>query len=97
MQLAMAFLRTATMENQLYPAGGLAGRPRHKDARRRAGLPAKRFFRRFSRLSDVPEEDLEILAQRLREAFDLDPSSSVPALQALVRKELRKRADAGNA
>ncbi|MFC8525126.1 hypothetical protein OUO20_20205 [Arthrobacter sp. FX8] len=45
----------------------------------------------------MPEEDLEILAQRLREAFDLDPSSSVPALQALVRQELRKRADAGNA
>jgi hypothetical protein len=85
------------MENQLHPAGGLAGRPRHKSARRRAGLPAKRFFKRFSGLSDVPEEDLEILAGRLREALDLDPSSSVPALQALVHQEIRKRADAGNA
>ncbi|MEV4989337.1 hypothetical protein [Pseudarthrobacter sp. LMD1-1-1.1] len=85
------------MENQLHPAGGLAGRLRHKNARRRAGLPAKRFFKRFSGLSDVPEEDLELLSQRLREAFDLDPSSSVPALQALVRREIRKRADTGSA
>ena len=83
------------MENQLHPAGGLAGRLRHKNARRRAGLPAKRFFKRFSGLSDVPEEDLELLSQRLREALDLDPSSSVPALQALVRREIRKRADTG--
>ncbi|KRE86285.1 hypothetical protein [Arthrobacter sp. Soil764] len=85
------------MENQLHPAKGLVGKPRHKDARRRAGLPAKRFFKRFSGLSDVPEEDLDVLSQRLREAFDLDPSSSVPVLQALVRQEIRKRADAGNA
>nr|WP_306628923.1 hypothetical protein [Arthrobacter ulcerisalmonis] len=75
----------------------MAGRPRHKNARRRAGLPAKRFFKRFSGLRDVPEEDLEILSQRLRAALGLDPSSSVPALQALVRQEIRKRADAGNA
>ena len=85
------------MENQLHPAGGLAGRLRHKNARRRAGLPAKRFFKRFSGLSDVPEEDLELLSRRLREALDLDPSSSVPALQALVRREIRKRADTGSA
>jgi hypothetical protein len=85
------------MENQLHPAGGLAGLPRHKNARRRAGLPAKRFFKRFSRLSDVPEEDLEILCQRLLEALELDPSSSVPALQALVRQEIRKRAETGKA
>ncbi|MDT0171205.1 hypothetical protein [Pseudarthrobacter sp. BRE9] len=45
----------------------------------------------------MPEEDLEILSGRLREALDLDPSSSVPALQALVHQEIRKRADAGNA
>lgn len=84
------------MENQLHPAGGLAGRLRHKNARRRAGLPAKRFFKRFSGLSDVPEEDLELLSQRLRDALDLDPTSSVPALQALVRREICKRADAGS-
>ncbi len=85
------------MENQLHPAGGLAGRIRQKNARRRAGLPAKRFFRRFSRLSDVPEEELEILSQRLRAALDLNPSSSVPALQALLREEMRRRADAAQA
>ena len=84
------------MENQLHPAGGLAGKPRHKNARRRAGLPAKRFFRRFARLSDVPEEDLKLLSQRLREALDIDPASSVPALQALVHQEIRRRGDAGN-
>lgn len=84
------------MENQLHPAGGLAGRPRHKSARRRAGLPAKRFFKRFSRLSDVPEEDLELLSRRLHEALDLNPASSVPALQAMVHQEIRRRADAGN-
>ncbi|UUL76523.1 hypothetical protein NG819_01425 [Pseudarthrobacter sp. Fe7] len=84
------------MENQLHPPGGLAARLRHKNARRRAGLPAKRFFKRFSGLSDVPEEDLEVLSERLREALDLDPSSSVPALQALVRREIRKRTDTGN-
>lgn len=85
------------MENQLHPADGLAGRVRHKNARRRAGLPAKRFFKRFAGLSDVPEEDLELLSQRLRQALDLDPTSSVPALQALVRWEIRKRADTGHA
>jgi len=84
------------MENQLHPAGGLADRPRHKNVRRRAGLPVKRFFRRFSGLSDVPEEDLEFLSQRLREALDLDPASPVPALQALVHQELRNREDAGS-
>lgn len=81
------------MENQLHPPGGLAGRLRHKNARRRAGLPAKRFFKRFSGLSNVPEEDLDLLNQRLREAHNLDPSSSVPALHALVRREIRKRGE----
>ncbi|NUT72964.1 hypothetical protein [Pseudarthrobacter sp. C4D7] len=85
------------MENPLHPAGGPAARLRHQNARRRAGLPARRFFKRFSGLSDVPEEDLDLLSQRLREALTLDPSSSVPALQALVRREIRKRADAGRA
>jgi len=85
------------MENQLHPAGGLAGKPRHKNARRRAGLPAKRFFRRYSRLSDVPEEDLEMLSQRLREALDIDPASPVPALQALVHQEMRRRGESGSA
>jgi hypothetical protein len=85
------------MENKLHHPGDLAAGPRHKNARRRAGLPAKRFFKRFIGLSDVPAEDLEILSRRLQEALDLDPAASVPALQALVRGELRKRADAGSA
>lgn len=85
------------MENKLQVARDVAGGRPHKNARRRAGLPAKRFFKRFAGLSDVPPEDLEILSQRLQAALDLDPSSSAPALQALVRRELRKRAEGGRA
>ncbi|MFC0459371.1 hypothetical protein ACFFGR_22995 [Arthrobacter liuii] len=40
---------------------------------------------------------MELLSQRIRTALDLDPSSSVPALQALVRREIRKRGESGNA
>ncbi|MDQ0798647.1 hypothetical protein [Arthrobacter sp. SLBN-112] len=83
------------MENKLHYARDLTGGTRNKNARRRAGLPAKRFFKRFAGLSDVPAEDLEILSQRLQAALDLDPSSSVPALHALVRREVRKRAGGG--
>ena len=96
MQLAEDSFRTATMEIKLHAAGERAGRPRRKDIRRRAGLPAKRFFTHFARLSDVPAEDLEFLSQRLRQSLDLDPSSPVPSLQALVSGEIRKRRDAGN-
>ncbi len=85
----------ATMDNQLHAAGERAGRAHHKNARRRAGLPAKRFFTRFRGLSDVPPEDLELLSERLRKALDVDPSSTVPALQARVRQELRKRGEIG--
>jgi len=45
----------------------------------------------------VPEEDLEMLSQRLREALDVDPASPVPALQALVHQEIRRREEAGSA
>lgn len=83
------------MENQLHAAGERAGRPHQKNARRRAGLPAKRFFTRFARLQDVPEEDLELLSQSLRKALDLDPASQIPALQALVHQELRNRGEQG--
>ncbi|MCU1565726.1 MAG: hypothetical protein JWQ56_663 [Pseudarthrobacter sp.] len=88
----------ATMENQLHAAGERAGRPVfHKNARRRAGLPAKRFFSRFAGLSDVPAEDLEALSESLKRAMDLDPASQVLALQALVREEIRAReAEGGN-
>jgi hypothetical protein len=86
----------ATMDNQLHAAGERAGRPHfHKNVRRRAGLPAKRFFKRFAGLSDVPAEDLEALSESLHRATDLDPASQVLALRALVREELRARGAAG--
>jgi hypothetical protein len=84
----------ATMDNQLHAAGEKAGRPLlHKNGRRRAGLPAKRFFRRFAGLSDVPAEDL---SESLQGAMDLDPASQVLALRALVREELRARKAPGS-
>ena len=83
------------MENQLHAAGERAGRPHHKNVRRRAGLPAKRFFTRYAGLADVPAEDLESLSESLWKSFDLDPASQIPALQALVRQELRGRGDPG--
>jgi hypothetical protein len=87
----------ATMDNQLHAAAEKAGRPFfHKNVRRRAGLPAKRFFRRFARLSDVPAEDLEALSESLQRAMDLDPASQVLALQTLVRGEIRARGVAGS-
>jgi hypothetical protein len=87
----------ATMDNQLHAAGEKAGRPLlHKNGRRRAGLPAKRFFRRFAGLSDVPAEDLEALSKSLQRAMDLDPASQVLALRALVREELRARKAPGS-
>jgi hypothetical protein len=82
----------ATMDNQLHAAGERAGRPLvHKNVNRRAGLPAKRFFRRFAGLHAVPGEDLEALSESLKRALDLDPASQVLALQALVHEEIRTR------
>jgi hypothetical protein len=87
----------ATMEDQLHAAGERAGRPHlHKNIRRRAGLPAKRFFTRFARFSDVPAEDLEALSESLKRALDLDPASQIPALQALVHREIRARGAGGS-
>ncbi|TNB76417.1 hypothetical protein FHJ30_02265 [Arthrobacter sp. BB-1] len=85
----------AAMENQLHAAGERSGHPHHKNVRRRAGLPAKRFFTRYAGLADVPAEDLESLSDSLWKSFDLDPASQIPALQALVRQELRGRGDPG--
>jgi hypothetical protein len=83
------------MENQLHAAGDKARRPLfHKNSRRRAGLPAKRFFRRFAGLSDVPVEDLEALSESLKRGMDCHPASQVLALQAMVGEELRTRAAA---
>ncbi|MDQ0925166.1 hypothetical protein QF038_003674 [Pseudarthrobacter sp. W1I19] len=83
------------MENQLHATGDKSGRSHfHKNSRRRAGLPAKRFFRRFSGLSDVPAEDLEALSESLKGGMDCHPASQVMALQAMVGEELRARAAA---
>ncbi|WP_307096928.1 hypothetical protein [Arthrobacter sp. V1I9] len=54
-------------------------------------MPAKRFFTRFSGISDVPAEDLEALSQSLTRAMDVDPASPVSALHAMVRREIRAR------
>ncbi len=86
----------ATMENKLHTAGDRAGRPPRKNVRRRAGLPAKRFFARFATMGEVPAEDLEFLSQSLRQSLDLDPASQIPALQALVHQELRRREEPGS-
>ncbi|KNH15275.1 hypothetical protein ACU18_17710 [Arthrobacter sp. ZBG10] len=79
------------MKNQLHRGGGRAAQPPDWNFRRRAGLPAKRFFTRFAGLSHVPAEELEDLSGILRKALDGDPESPVPALQALVSREIRRR------
>jgi hypothetical protein len=78
----------APMEDQLHAAKKPRSNVSH---RRRAGLPVKRFFTRFARISDVPAEDLEALSESLRRAMDVDPASQVSALQALVRREILAR------
>jgi hypothetical protein len=87
----------ATMDNQLHASGARFRGPHvSKNPRRHAGLPAKRFFTRFSGISDVPAEDLEALSESLLRAMDVDPASQVPALQAMVRREIRARGAAGS-
>ncbi|MFD5278681.1 hypothetical protein ACFWIX_14120 [Pseudarthrobacter sp. NPDC058362] len=83
------------MDHQLQAAGDRAGRPAHTNGRRRAGLPAKRFFRRFVGFADVPDQELELLAAGLRKAVELGPASPVPALKAVVRREVARRKRAG--
>lgn len=83
------------MDQQLQAAGDRAGQPRATSGRRRAGLPAKRFFRRFTGFADVPDQDLELLAERLRQSSELGPEPPIPALQAVVRREVAKRKWAG--
>lgn len=79
------------MDHQLQAAADRAGRPVQANGRRRAGLPAKRFFRRFAGIADVPDKDLELLSVGLLKAVELGPESPVPALKALVRREMAKR------
>lgn len=78
-------------DHQLQAAADRAGRPVRANDRRRAGLPAKRFFRRFAGIADVPDKDLELLAVGLLKAVEIGPESPVPALKALVRREVAKR------
>lgn len=79
------------MDQQLQAAGDRAGQPRTTSGRRRAGLPAKRFFRRFTGFAGVPDQDLELLAAELRRSLELDGKSPVPMLQAMVRREVARR------
>lgn len=80
------------MENQLHAAGARHGMSRRfASAKRCAGVPVKRFFARFSSLSDVPAEDLDVLAERLRLAMDIGQGSCTAALYAAVRDEIRSR------
>lgn len=96
MQSAAQSVRMVTMENQLHAAAERAGRLHfHKNARRRAGLPPKRFFTRFAGFADVPADDLEALAESLEDALDMDPASEVSALQAWVRREILARGAVG--
>ncbi|MBT2531031.1 hypothetical protein J7E83_02610 [Arthrobacter sp. ISL-48] len=80
------------MENQLHTAGDRSGITRSfAAAKRRAGMPVKRFFARFSSLSEVPSADLDFLAERLRLAMDIGQGSHAAALYAAVRDEIRSR------
>jgi hypothetical protein len=91
------FSMSGDMENQLHTADERSGMPRgFASAKRPAGVPVKRFFARFSSLSDVPSADLEFLAERLRLAMDLGQGSQTAALYAAVRDEIRRRESARN-
>ncbi|MCD5344263.1 hypothetical protein LR392_18715 [Arthrobacter sp. AK04] len=46
-------------------------------------------------MADVPAEDLEFLSQSLDASFDVDTASNIPALRALVHRELRSRGEPG--
>jgi len=85
------------MENHLHTAGERPGMPRTvASGNRRAGVPVKRFFARFSSLSDVPADDLDFLGERLRLAMDIGQGSQTAALYAAVRNEIRSRESARN-
>ncbi|MEJ1181875.1 hypothetical protein [Pseudarthrobacter sp. CCNWLW247] len=84
------------MENPLYVTGNRSGTPPKVASRRRAGLPAKRFFSRFRSLSDVPASDLKMLSERITMALDLGHEPDISALRAALRHELRNRESALN-
>jgi hypothetical protein len=83
------------MEKRLHAAGGRSGKRRtFTSARQQAGVPLKRFFTRFSSLSDVPASDLDYLAERIRLALVIGPGSDTARLYAAVREEMRSRESA---
>ncbi|HEY8699430.1 MAG TPA: hypothetical protein VIM08_00500 [Arthrobacter sp.] len=85
------------MENQLHAAGERSRMVRRlASARRRAGLPVKRFFTRFRSLADVPEADLDFLAERLLHAMDIGQGPHTAALYGAVRDEIRGRESTRN-
>jgi hypothetical protein len=85
------------MEKRLHKAGDSSRAPRSlATARRRAGIPVKRFFSRFRSLSDVPAADLEFLSEHIRRVLDAGPESRNAALHAVVRREIRNRESALN-
>ncbi|WP_307078706.1 hypothetical protein [Arthrobacter pascens] len=49
-------------------------------ARRRAGMPVKRFFTRFRSLSDVPDADLDFLSEGIRLTMVIGPGSATAHL-----------------
>lgn len=83
------------MDQQLQTAGDRAEGRQRAIGRRKTGIPVKRFFRRFTGFADVPDQDLELLAAGMRKSLELSPESPVPALQAMVRREVAKRKRAG--
>ena len=85
------------MEKRLHSAGERPGMRRtFTSARRRAGVPVKRFFTRFSSLSDVPAADLHFLSERIRLAMVIGQGLDTAQLYAAVREEIRSRESALN-
>ena len=85
------------MEKRLHKPGERPGAPRSlATARRRAGIPVKRFFSRFRSLSDVPAADLEFLSEHIRRVLDAGPESRNAGFHAAVRREIRNRESALN-
>ena len=80
------------MEKRLHAASDKSKMRRtFPSARRRAGVPVKRFFARFSSLADVPDADLDFLSERIRLAMVIGQGSDTAHLYTAVREEIRRR------
>lgn len=90
------FVEALTMEIELHLARTRPGNPRHPATGWRAGLPVKRFFTRLGSLADLPQEDLDILAEQIRLALKVSQEPGMAALHAAVRAELHNRESAPN-